>query len=189
MPTAHMGDGSLKIVLALMGVPGAGKTTLARQLLSIRAMQYLSRDDIRAACFAPCSFTEREKEFAFQVLLQSVPENLKLHHEVLVDGVTFSRSDNWTALRDVVSRCGAHLQGCFVQVPIELAKRRVAQDALTSATKDRTPALVDKVAARFAPLPPDAWTISGSSTPQENANVVSMLLDQRSSGETKTHHL
>ena len=37
------------IVVVLAGVPGAGKTTLARELITRTGMWYLSRDDIRVA--------------------------------------------------------------------------------------------------------------------------------------------
>ena len=58
-----------RIVVALMGVPGAGKSTLARTLEREFALRCVCRDAIRAAMFPACEFSYLEKRAAFRAVL------------------------------------------------------------------------------------------------------------------------
>jgi predicted kinase len=149
------------VVIALMGLPGAGKSTIARHLLSALPLHEVSRDAIRAAQFPRCEFTDEEKHAANAAVLAAVAANCRLARASLVDGMTFARADELAALRACVSVEGFALLPLHVDCPLQVAQARIAAQARSGAhvAGDRTPALAASVAARFDPPPPDALRV------------------------------
>jgi len=83
------------MVVIMAGLPGTGKSTLARLLAQRLAGVVLDKDMIRAALFAPAhvEYSQEQDDFCQEIMLQTVAyllgKNPSLH--VLLDGRTFSR--------------------------------------------------------------------------------------------------
>src|SRR5690606_6428150 len=90
------------LVVATMGLPGAGKSTLVRGLCGVLDLHVVDRDLLRAAMFPRCGFTAAEKAAAFRMLLAAVEVNCALGRSSIVDGVTFSRRADLERLDAVV---------------------------------------------------------------------------------------
>jgi predicted kinase len=140
------------VVLVLMGLPGSGKSTLAQALAPRLAARVVSRDAIRAALFRPCSFSDREKEAAFEALLRAVAVNCALGHSSVVDGMPFSRVGEYERLEDAARAGGAASVAVLCSVPVAVAQRRVGDQ--DGHAPDRDDGLVAEVAERFR-TPPD----------------------------------
>ena len=79
----------------MAGLPGTGKTTLARALAASTAGRVLSKDDIRSALFAPgeIEYSTAQDDFCLQVMLEVAGYLLRRNPKQLIflDGRTFSR--------------------------------------------------------------------------------------------------
>lgn len=158
------------VVVALMGLPGSGKTTLARALAPLLSARTVSRDEIRAAMFRPCSFTDAEKAAAFEAVLQAVAVNCKLGHSTVVDGMPFSRPGEFEAVRDASVAGGCRALPVLCSLSIEEAQRRVRRQQAHA--DDRDEGLVQEVADRFRPLPQGTLQLDATRPAGELAEAV-----------------
>ena len=155
-----------RIVVALMGLPGAGKSTVAKHLLAELPLHLVDRDRIRAALFPDCAFTQAEKDAANAAVLAAVAANCTLGRASLVDGMTFARATEVEALRACAAARNFDLLPLFLDCPVEVARARIAADRSHRAG-DRTPALADSVADRFEGPPADAVQVAADATAGE----------------------
>ena len=83
------------MIVIVAGLPGTGKSTLARSLAQRLAGAVLDKDIIRAALFAPAhvEYTRGQDDFCLEIMLQTAAYLLgrNLSSYVFLDGRTFSR--------------------------------------------------------------------------------------------------
>lgn len=123
-------------MIALRGLPGAGKTTLARGLKQ-RAdqvgvpMRILSRDEVRKTLFAPCDWSDDEKTVSFEAMLHAGAYHLNRTRSVIFDGMAFTRQSEIGAVRALAEACGARAIVVDCRVPLDVAVARVAAEGAT----------------------------------------------------------
>ncbi len=142
-------------LISLIGLPGSGKTTLAAWLELNADVAVVSRDTIRAAMFPRCRYTAEEKYAAYGAMKMALEITLKQGRVVCTDGITFASQEDRDDMQLIAAAAGVPLTLVWCDVPVAVAQDRVAEDTVT-VFADRTPALVESVAARFAPLTADA---------------------------------
>jgi adenylylsulfate kinase len=83
------------MIILMAGLPGTGKTTLARALADRTGGCVLSKDEIRAALFSPedIEYSTAQDDFCMQVMLQAARFLLRKNpgRKIFLDGRTFSR--------------------------------------------------------------------------------------------------
>lgn len=151
------------LLIAPLGLPGAGKSALARALARRLRLPRVCRDAIRAALFPQGSAGAGEKRVAFAAVLAAAALHLGAGRSCIVDGATFARAADRRRLEALVRRHRARIVWLHLDCPPALARRRVARQRAHPAP-DRTPALVDAVAARFAPPPAGALRLDATQT-------------------------
>jgi len=79
----------------MAGLPGSGKTTLARELAARTSGRVLSKDDVRHAIFLPeeIEYSSRQDDFCLQLMLEIAGYLLERNPAQLIflDGRPFSR--------------------------------------------------------------------------------------------------
>lgn len=147
-------------IVALAGLPGAGKTRLAAALAPTLEALVVSRDELRSRYFAHLPI-ERGKAKAFDAMLAMVelPRRGEPRHLVL-EGMPFSRPEQVSAVENAARSVDASLEWLWLDVPVAIARKRIAGQDVHSAP-DRTVETVDAVASRFVP-PPRATRIDAS---------------------------
>jgi adenylylsulfate kinase len=83
------------MIVLLAGLPGTGKTALARELAQRTAGRVLSKDEFRHAIFAPeeIEYSSRQDDFCLQLMLQTAGYLLSRNPSltIIFDGRPFSR--------------------------------------------------------------------------------------------------
>ncbi len=149
------------VVIALAGLPGAGKSTLAGALCDRFALSLLDRDALRDRMFPDCRYTDAEKRAAEGAVKAMIAENCAAARSSLIDGMTFGRQTLRDEFAGLSRACGARFLLIWLDCPADEARRRVASDRGHVAA-DRLPGLVDRVAEQFEAPGSEAWRIDGA---------------------------
>ena len=152
-----------RVVVVVMGLPGAGKTTIARALERELALRRICRDAIRAAMFPVCSYTRMEKRAAFRGVLMALEINCVLGASSVLDGMTFARRKDFDAVADCARQHGHAVLPLLVEFRPSLARLRIERDVARGShpAGDRLPALVDAMVTRFDAPPEGSLRIDG----------------------------
>ena len=136
-------------VIVLVGLPGAGKSTLAAALAErLPDARVLDKDRVRHALFTPCDYTSAERDVVFAALLDAARYHLGRDRIVIFDGLTFARRSQVAAAEAVAHEAGAFTAVIVCDVPVEVAIERceAGDDHLAS---NRDGQLVRRVAAEM----------------------------------------
>ncbi|MEO5561596.1 MAG: AAA family ATPase [Dokdonella sp.] len=149
-------------IVAVIGLPGAGKSTIARAIERELGMRRVCRDAIRAAMFPRCDHSYVEKRAAFRSVLLALEINCALDASSVVDGMTFSRRDDYERVAALAAEHGADILPLLIECTPALARERVANDSAEHPAGNRQAGLVDEVASRFEAPPGHAVRIDAS---------------------------
>ena len=168
VPPAPAGEtpqqAALPVVVALIGLPGSGKSVVANALADQLGLRRVCRDAIRQGMFPRCSYSFAEKRAAFRALLLALEINCMLGESSVIDGVTFSRRRDLLRVDAAIRRYQFTPVPIFLDCPPEVARARIAADVANNRhlARDRTPDIVTEVLARFDAPPPNALVINAA---------------------------
>jgi predicted kinase len=156
------------MIVLMAGLPGTGKTTLARELSRRTQGAVISKDEIRAALFQPedIEYSVRQDDFVMEIMLEAARFLLNTQPEriIFLDGRTFSRryqidrvlqlaldlAHASTGQNSVTTRPWVILE-CVCSD--ESARRRLETEADSlHPARNRSFALYREVKARFEPI-------------------------------------
>jgi len=149
----------------MAGLPGTGKTTLARELALRTQGALVSKDAIRAALFAPedIEYSVKQDDFVMEVMLETTCYLLQEtpNRKIFLDGRTFSRRYQIERVLEFARKLGQPWVILECICSDESARRRLdLEPNLSHPAQNRTFALYLEVKARFEPITYLKTTIS-----------------------------
>lgn len=132
----------------LMGLPGAGKSTLARQLSELTKATRLSSDETRIMLFDEPCFSQDEHDRLYAILDHNLEHLLAAGMDVIYDANLnrrVHRDEKYATAREY----DAEVKLWWVQTPEELAKQRRVdeQDELLLPEGETSEKMFDRIAA------------------------------------------
>ena len=144
------------MIIVMAGLPGTGKTTLARSLAERLSGIVLNKDEIRSALFpaADIEYSTEQDDFCMEIMLQTAAYLLRRNPErvVFLDGRPFAKRSQ---LDSVLQRTrGMHQKWCILECACSetTARKRLTTDADTHPAADRNFALYLKIRDSFEPI-------------------------------------
>ncbi|MEO8012290.1 MAG: AAA family ATPase [Dokdonella sp.] len=166
--SAHASDPgaplAMAFIIAVMGLPGAGKSTVARAIEDHLRLRRICRDTIRGAMFPPAGYSFLEKRAAYRSVLLALEINCMLGVGSVIDGMTFARRSELDRVAAIGLRHRIVTIPLLVECPAEIARERIARDNAANGhrARERTPEMVNDVLARRDPIPDEALRIDAT---------------------------
>jgi adenylylsulfate kinase len=146
------------MIVILAGLPGTGKSTLARALAARLGAAVLDKDVIRVALFAPgrIEYSREQDDFVLEIMLQTAAWLLRRDPPLtlLLDGRTFSRRYQRERVIRFCDEIGAEWRMIECVCTEETALSRLAGDAARGnhPAENRTPELYFEVRKASEPI-------------------------------------
>jgi predicted kinase len=165
----RLGQAEVRLVL-VGGLPGTGKTTVARGIADRQGWELLRSDAIRKElagvpddqALDASNYTADARAAVYQELLDRAAASLRMGISVVVDA-TWLDPRQRQAARDVAERVSARLTECCCVLPAAAAEQRIRSRAATGRdASDATPAVLAAMAGAAAVPWPQANRIDTS---------------------------
>lgn len=153
------------MIIAMAGLPGVGKSTLARALASRLDAVVLDKDQVRANLFPPShvDYTLDQDDFCVDVMYHTSRWLLERQRAttVILDGCTYTRRYQVDTLREVVADLGTELRIIECACDDDVAVARLERDRAAGRhpAANRTPALYWEFQAAAETIPPPKLTV------------------------------
>lgn len=153
------------MIILMAGLPGTGKTTLARELARRTQGALLSKDEIRAALFSPddVEYSVKQDDFVMEIMLEAARFLLQNAptRKIFLDGRTFSRRYQIDRVLKFARELAQPWTIIECTCSDESARRRLdLEPDPTHPAHNRTFALYLEVKAHFEPIAYPKTTIS-----------------------------
>ncbi len=149
-PTLHL----------LMGLPGAGKTTLARALQQATGAARITSDEYRLNLFPEPTFSQAEHDNLYAMIDHNVEHLLQSGQSVIYDA-NLNRLEHRREKYKIAEKYDADVRLWWVKTDKELAKQRRTQeqDELLLPEDETSEQLFERIAETIeAPQPDEAYT-------------------------------
>jgi predicted kinase len=160
----------------LMGLPGSGKTTLAKLIQKQTKSVRLSSDEYRLLIFPEPSFSQKEHDSLYGIIDHNVEHLLAAGHDVIYDA-NLNRRKHREEKYALAKKHGAKVILWWVKTPLKLAKyRRLTEQDSTLLPAGETPEnLFNRIVSVLEEPDPDEKHIEVDGTKITESYVKNLL--------------
>lgn len=112
----------------MMGLPGAGKTTAAKEIEKLTGAVRLSSDEARLMLWPEPNFSEEEHQALYEFLDEQTKNLLSSGKSVIYDA-NLNRKTHRNEKYQLAKETGVDVVLCWVKTPRELAKNRRIEES------------------------------------------------------------
>jgi predicted kinase len=145
------------LLIAMAGLPGTGKSTVARRLAAALGGAVIDKDAVRQALFGEpwTEYSTAQDDFVLTLMLAAAERLIARQNcpAVFLDGRTFSRAYQLDMVRVLAARAGCRMRIIECVCEPEVALERIRRDAGTHPASNRDDALYWQVREQFEPVP------------------------------------
>jgi predicted kinase len=138
------------------GLPGTGKSTLARAIAERLGAAVLDKDRVRGALFpgALTDYTAQQDELCMRAMLEAAAYLTELQRVeyIFFDGRTFSRQAQIEDVLRAAARAGARWRIVHVKCADAVAEERLARSDPSHPAQNRDAALYRRIQQHFEPI-------------------------------------
>ena len=138
------------------GLPGTGKSTLARAIADRLGAAVLDKDRVRGALFpgALTDYTAQQDELCLRAMMEAAAylTELKRVEYIFFDGRTFSQRGQIEVVLLAAARAGARWRIVHVTCADAVAEARLARSDPSHPAKNRDAALYRRIKQQFEPI-------------------------------------
>jgi predicted kinase len=147
----------MTMYVLMAGLPGTGKSTLARELRSRMGGVVLDKDLIRAALFpdGTTDYSAEQNDLCVDAMLRSAAYLAERGTVpfVFLDGRTFSRRAQIDRVLSAAKEAGAEWRVLHLRCADEVAEARLAGSGGRNPARNRNAELYRRLKASFEPIP------------------------------------
>jgi predicted kinase len=153
------------LLVVMCGLPGSGKSTIARALAERLGAARWDKDELRDLLFPPALVNHGREinDACMELLYAALPSAFARVPVVVLDGRPYAIRAQRERVRRAALDAGADILFLLCMAPGPVLRQRVATDAHVA--PDRDAALLDRLAAEWEPFDDDAVIIDTGATP------------------------
>lgn len=159
------------MLLLIAGLPGTGKTTVARAFAALTGATHLNSDVLRRELGLMGHYTPEDKAKVYAALLERTREALLQGATVVVDS-TFFKEEIRVPFQQLAEECGVPLRWVEVTAGEETLRERLSRPRPDS---EADFAVYEKIRAGFEPLPADRLCLN---TDEETPSAAAQKIQQ-----------
>ena len=167
------------MLLLIAGLPGTGKTTVARAFAALSGATHLNSDVLRRELGLMGHYAPEDKEKVYDTMLSKTREALSCGETVVVDSTFYKEQVRapFTALAD---ECGVPLLWVEVQAGEQTLRERLSHPRPDSEADFQ---VYEKIRDAFEPLPGNRLVVNtDQDTPESAAAKIQQYLNHEYSG-------
>jgi predicted kinase len=168
------------MLIIICGLPGSGKSSLARKLRTRLPAAYLNSDIVRKQIFRKPKYTEEEKKMVYDEIVNQAEKLLLRKRKVIVDATFYTKKYRQLMVRTARDAGSPH---CIIlcSLPEEVAKARLEmREKSGRAVSDANYEIYLRVREKFEPISGDYLEVDCSRPMREQLEKAMKYIGERS---------